>query len=554
MFDSASKKATSSASPARRFFLASAVSTLSLAVVAPVAVPATVPTAAAAVPQASSTAGPWLDTSDRAAVIASYNAEFSKAPVDPGWTGNRESCNAGTTSQAYRDSIIDRVNWFRSMAGVPAIITENLAMSAMAQESALTMSESGRLSHSPDSSYLCVTPDGAAASGKSNLYLGRTGPDAITGYVQDPGSNNASVGHRNWILHPTSTELGTGDIPGDGGWASNTLFVIEDASIVFGPQPELREQAGFVAWPNAGYVPSEVVYDRWSVGLRNADFGSANVTMSVGGQSIPVNIEYRSGGGNGAPFPIMVWNAPSLDTTPAFDTVVTVSVNNVGTGGGVTSFSYETIIIGQELPRTFDAYITQAFQDFLGRSPSESEFNQWRARLNSGTSRLDFVNTLATSTEWTTVVVQNLYQDTLGRSADPAGAIYWADRLRTGTSVAAAASQFYGSPEYVSAEGGSWSEWLTDLYLELMNRNPDGSGLGFWVRQAEVRGSGDVAYDFYQSDESRRARVRSLYVKFLGRGPDSGGLAYWAEVLNSGDDLALAAYLASSEEYFNKAG
>ncbi len=531
----------------RRLLLTSVVAASSLAVVVPVAAPSTTSVASAAT-------GNWLNTSDRAAVIASYNAEFGSSVGDPAWTGSRSSCVAGTTPQAYRDAVIDRVNWFRSMAGVPAGITENAALSAKAQESALMMSETGRLSHSPDGSFDCYTSVGAAASGKSNLYLGRTGPDAITGYIRDPGSNNSSAGHRNWILHPTSTQMGTGDIPSAGGWASNTLYVIQDSSIVFGSQPTLREDSGFVAWPAAGYVPSEVVFDRWSFGLRNANFSAASVTVTVAGQNLPVNVEYRSGGGSGAPFPIMVWNVPSLDTTPAYDSPVTVTVSNVSGSVAASSFTYETIIIGDELPATYDAFINQAYVDFLGRSASTSEMDIWRARLHSGSSRQDFVNTLVNSDEWTSVVVENLYWDTLGREPDASGVAYWRSQLRSGSTVANVASQFYGSSEYVQGEGGTWAAWLTDLYGELMNRNPDSGGLTYWISQAEQRGSGAVAFDFYQSNESRRARVRGLYLQLLGRGPDPEGLSYWAGVLTSGDDLALAAYLASSEEYLNRAG
>ena len=84
--------------------------------------------------------GDWLDTSDRRAVLDSYQTEFAKSDPAIGWTGDRSSCQAGTTNPAYRNAIIDRVNWFRSVAGVPANITENATYSAKAQQAALMMS------------------------------------------------------------------------------------------------------------------------------------------------------------------------------------------------------------------------------------------------------------------------------------------------------------------------------------------------------------------------------------------------------------------------------
>lgn len=39
----------------------------------------------------------------------------------------------------------------------------------------------------------------------------------------------------------------------------------------------------------------------------------------------------------------------------------------------------------------------------------------------------------------------------------------------------------------------------------------------------------------------------------LGRAPDSGGLAYWASQIGTEGDLVLAANLAASPEYFDRA-
>ncbi len=65
--------------------------------------------------------GNWYDTADREQVRQSYlTAIQGTASTAIGWTGNQANCLAGDTSQAYRDAVIARVNWFRGMAGVPA--------------------------------------------------------------------------------------------------------------------------------------------------------------------------------------------------------------------------------------------------------------------------------------------------------------------------------------------------------------------------------------------------------------------------------------------------
>ncbi len=497
---------------------------------------------------------PWSDTASRSQVIAAYQAEFSKPTPDPGWTGNRATCASGTTSQTYRNAIFDRINWFRGMAGVPVGVTENASYTAGAQQAALMMSETGQLSHTPSPSFSCYTSAGAAAAGSSNLYLGRTGPDAITGYMFDPGANNAPVGHRNWILHPTTRQMGTGDIPAAGGWASNVLWVFDD---VFGPQPALREAEGFVAWPPRGYVPGEVVYPRWSLALRAGDFTSASVSMSRvnadgSTQAVSSPVEFRNGT-SGAPSSIIVWQPVGIDTSPAIDTTYRVTVSGVGSGGATKSFTYEVIVIGEQPAQVtnvdYEPFIKNAYKDFLGRYPSANEIADWNMKLNSGTTRYAFVLALAESDEWTAYVIDQMYLDTLGRPADVGGKAYWADRMRNGLTVAEVAAQFYGSPEYLANEGNSYNAWLVDLYSELLYRSPDSGGLNYWLAQVEEKGTSSVAGSFYQSQESRRARVDALFVKLLDRSPDPSGRDYWAEVLLNGDDISLAANLAASAEY-----
>ncbi len=506
--------------------------------------------------QAASSSGTWLDTWDRSAVVSAYDAEYGKTTPAMNWTGNRGSCTAGTTSTAFRNATVERVNYFRAMAGVPATVAENATLSANAQASALMMSASGRLDHYPSQSVFdCWTQTGYNAAGSSNLHLGRSGPEAITDYIHDFGANNVSVGHRNWILHPPLAEVGTGDLPSSGGWASNSLWVMEDA---FAPNPAIRQSEGWVAWPNEGYVPGDLVFDRWSLSLDQGDFTNASVTVQRDGQTLPVALEYRSDSGyvNYAPNPSVVWTVGGVDPDPAVDTAYDVTVTGVRLGGQARTFSYTVVILGAQPALSssqaadLEAFIDRAHRDFLGRPATATELSQGVNRLANGTSRYDFVLELAGSDEWTANVVDDLYDDTLGRSADTGGRAYWVSRLQQGMSVAEVAAAFYGSPEYVANEGGEFETWLVDLYAELLDRSPDQGGIAFWIDQAELRGSSSVAHDFYQSKESRETRVIRLYQTFLGRNPDAGGLEFWSERLGDGNDLALAAQLAASDEYF----
>ncbi len=537
---------------------------------------------AAPIGVAGAQSGDWIDTADRAAVVGAYEAEFTRVTPSMDWTGDRSSCVPGTTAQAYRDATVDRVNYYRRMAGVPGGVVENRSWSASAQESALSMSVSGRLSHDPDSSFGCFNATVEDAAGRSNLYLGRTGPDAITGYMEDPGASNASVGHRSWIYHATLTQIGIGDLPSDGNWAANTLQVI-DPETAFGPQPAQREAEGFVAWPVRGYNPGPLVFPRWSFTLRGATFESAEVRVSRDGVALPSTVIHRSTESNGAPLPNVVWEPQGVDTDPETDQTYVVEVSNVSVGAQKRSYRYEVIVLGVRPPagtvvaavdlpvasaaigatstpagriagepsaRSYEDFVGKAYRDFLGREPDPAEVAEWSARLAEGTGRSAFVAELAASPEWTSNVVGELYLDTLGRPGDRAGIRYWAHQLGRGVPLATVAAAFYGSPEYVAGTGGTPEGWVAELYGVLLDRTIDDAGLDYWVRETTGVGSHQVAHAFYQATESRRARVAALYRRLLDREPDADGLTYWSDVLASGNDLALAGFLAASDEYF----
>ena len=104
---------------------------------------------------------PWVDTQNREAARTLYLEEYlGSASSDSGWTGNHASCGAGVTSETFRAAILRRINYFRSMAGIPPLTGFNDTYNQKAQSAALMMSVNRTLSHSPDASWICYTEEG----------------------------------------------------------------------------------------------------------------------------------------------------------------------------------------------------------------------------------------------------------------------------------------------------------------------------------------------------------------------------------------------------------
>src|SRR2546430_4721147 len=92
-------------------------------------------------------------------------------------------------------------SFFRSMAGVPPIITLDLDLSHKAQLGALMFAANQQLSHTPPTTWIDYSAEGADAASHSNICLDTSlpkRPGCVEGYIEDKGDNNAVVGHRRW--------------------------------------------------------------------------------------------------------------------------------------------------------------------------------------------------------------------------------------------------------------------------------------------------------------------------------------------------------------------
>ncbi len=282
-----------------------------------------------------------VDVNSRQQVQSFFNSVYTASENTPlEYNGSVGSCSPGTTNSLFKDAIALRINWFRELAGVTDNITFNPGFSASAQDAALIMAANSTLTHQPDPSLTCYTSTGDAGAGNSNLALGTLGWDSITGYIEDSGSNNAAVGHRRWLLHPPTQEMGTGDIPSTtGSPATNAIWVFDDNIFSTG-----NSRDGYVAWPPPGFVPHPVIPARWSFGFKDANFNNATVSMTRDGIPISTTIEPIV---NGAGLNSLVWIPLGLDASNGepwpeitADEILQVQIDNVLINSAPQSFSY----------------------------------------------------------------------------------------------------------------------------------------------------------------------------------------------------------------------
>ncbi len=112
----------------------------------------------------------------------------------------------------------------------------------------------------------------------------------------------------------------------------------------------------------------------------------------------------------------------------------------------------------------------------------------------------------------------------------------------------------------VIAETTGVTGFVTRLYQQCLSREPDQSGLAYWVNGLNTKAYTGAAAsesfifsnEFVAKNVSDDQFLTIMYTTFFNREPDSPGKAYWASLLNSGySKRFVLASFANSDEFKN---
>ena len=261
-------------------------------------------------------------------------------------------------------------------------------------------------------------------------------------------------------------------------------------------------------------------------------------------------------------------NVPGSATTTTIgglapDTTYTFTVAALGRSktGAVSTLRRSTLPTtnstgsAEVRPLWLDHQVSRAFQAFFLRAPDAAGFNYWMTRRAQGLPLIKVYETFAAGTEFqnrygslTNAGFVNLvYLNVLRRSPDDAGRIHWNARLANGMSRSAMMMAFAESPEFYKktntiAPHSSAEGKIRRLYEAFFLRNPDASGLTYWLGVLDRGGLSTVAGQLAASPEfqnrygtlSDRAFVTLVYNNVLGRAPDANGFDFWTGKLSNG--------------------
>jgi hypothetical protein len=223
----------------------------------------------------------------------------------------------------------------------------------------------------------------------------------------------------------------------------------------------------------------------------------------------------------------------------------------VGTQSGLAVFGS---LLGT--PAQNGAFVSQAYQDLLGRAASPGEAAPWVGELVAGQlTRAQVAQEIESSPEYRTAEVQQVYARFLHRAAEPAGLSGWVAFLQAGGTREQLEAGVAGSPEYFQVRGGGTTDgFLAALYQDALGRGVDTTGQAGWESLlASGATPAQVAAGVFASPEFLQDMVQGYYQSFLHRSGGPAEVDAWTGLLQQGltDDQVIAAFVGS-EEYFDR--
>lgn len=199
-------------------------------------------------------------------------------------------------------------------------------------------------------------------------------------------------------------------------------------------------------------------------------------------------------------------------------------------------------------------WILSMYTDLLGRVPTTQELINWYSQIVAGADPVAVAYGFAASGEREAVRVTTNYQTLLGRTPNQAEVNSWVDLfVNQGMTNETMRGAFTGSSEYFSGLGqSSAAAWVSAAFTSLLNRAATPADVAAYTSQIlPPNNLTGVAHGITHSNESYTNFITQAYNDFLNRAPDAAGLSFWLGSMASGavTDEGLEAQLIGSPEY-----
>ncbi len=186
------------------------------------------------------------------------------------------------------------------------------------------------------------------------------------------------------------------------------------------------------------------------------------------------------------------------------------------------------------------SYVAQAYQAWLGRSPTGADSAYWTGQFTAGTmTPVQLRQALiadASGQAYIASTISAAYQAEFGRDATASDVTTWKSLIAGGASFTTLTSALLGD------NAGAMAKTITSAYDSYFGRDPTASELGVWRSQFANGATASGLRAALVGDASGQAHtaseVASLYQTYLGRAPSASDTTVWKNQVAGGSSFS----------------
>ena len=268
-----------------------------------------------------------------------------------------ESCSSGVPSDSEKQKVLNRLNYIRSIHGLPQVVYDTEGDEITAECSLIIAANNIegsplQLSHEPPKSWDCWSQQAYDGCHSSNIHVGWAqntdlssvdSAEIVDGFMVDKDVD--SVGHRRWFLDPWLGHISFGRADYTDG---NGIFVLGSAvKVIHDDRPDVSDlEIDFIAYPFESYpkklypgsftrMSFTVLKDKINKFGNASSMNLASATIAIidstNNKTIAVSGLQYDTDGIGVPNNIS-WLAEGIEYNKKYNvTVSNIMVNNVST-------------------------------------------------------------------------------------------------------------------------------------------------------------------------------------------------------------------------------
>ena len=199
-----------------------------------------------------------------------------------------------------------------------------------------------------------------------------------------------------------------------------------------------------------------------------------------------------------------------------------------------------------------EKYVRALYKDVFGREGDATGVKYHTNRLfRDEVTKHDLVKGFLNGPEYRERFVKRMYGWFFDREPDERGLKYHMERMKEHTEGEMIRGLVLGE-EFWNLSNRNNRDWVENVYWTLFSRAPDDDGHDYWTKELKSGTSKEQMIDqMMNGPEYQKRYITFIYEWYLKREPDESGLKYWIDQFGEMNERQIIVAFLTGDEYWN---